>query len=615
MALSVGDRLGHYQISSALGAGGMGQVYRARDTRLNGDVAIKIVSDGFASDPDRLARFTREAHTLAALNHPHIAHVYGIEESGDVHALVMELIEGEDLAKRLARGKLRVREALTIAQQVAEAVEAAHDKGIVHRDLKPSNIMLDGDGRVRVLDFGLATAPESSFSNESSMAATITSPAKLTGRGVIVGTPAYMSPEQVTGQAADKRCDVWAFGCVLYEMITGKRTFDGLDTHDAMMAVASQEPDWSALGPEVPESVRKLLKRCLEKNRKRRLSDMSAVRLELEEALQSPVSGTQFLQGVAPSPRRIPTSMAWAVAALAVVSAIAVWVWRGRDEEVRPLTQVTADVGAPVSLATSQGASVVLSPDGRRLVFAAQPRIANQTSRLYTRTLDELAANVLPGTEGAMNPFFSPDGQWVGFFAAGKLKKISIAGGATIELADAPNGRGGSWGDDDHIVFMPDFYQGIWRIPAAGGEAVRLTTPINRTGTHRWPQVLPGSKAFIYTSNPAVTAYRERRDRLAAAALRIAASDSAWCNACSVQSPAGISSSCETGPCLRRRSTWANSNERRNRYQSSMTSRMGRFGRAARSSPLPIPVPPSTCPAATLPMSSRSSMDWARWQR
>ena len=222
MGLSAGDSLGHYKISSPLGAGGMGQVFRARDSKLNRDVAIKIVSEGFASDPERLARFTREAHTLASLNHPHIAHIYGIEDSGDIHAIVMELVDGEDLARRLGRGKLPLREALLLAQQVAEAVEAAHDKGIVHRDLKPSNIMIDGDGRARVLDFGLATAPELSDDSGSSIAATITSPAKLTGRGVIVGTPAYMSPEQITGQAADKRCDVWAFGCVLYEMLSGQ---------------------------------------------------------------------------------------------------------------------------------------------------------------------------------------------------------------------------------------------------------------------------------------------------------------------------------------------------------------------------------------------------------
>lgn len=506
MSLSVGDRLGHYKILAALGAGGMGQVFRARDTKLNRDVAIKIVSEGFRSDPERLARFTREAQTLAALNHPHIAHIYGIEDTGDVHALVMELVEGEDLARRLARGKLPLREALLLAQQVAEAIEAAHDKGIVHRDLKPSNIMVDGDGRARVLDFGLATAPESPTADDSSIAATVTSPAKLTGRGVIVGTPAYMSPEQVTGQAADKRCDVWAFGCVLYEMLTGRRAFDGRDTHDAMMAVTGTEPEWSALGPDVPEPVRKLLKRCLEKVRKRRLSDMRVVQLELEDAVQ-PHPAAAAPGG---APGRPPAMTSGLVLVLVLAAAAGGW-FAARAvsvaEPARSLVRLGPDVGAPVALNTTQGASAILSPDGQRLVFVAQPRTERGGQRLYTRRLDALNAAPIPGTDGAMNPFFSPDGEWLGFFANNKLRKIAIGGGTAVDLADVRNGRGGSWGDDNHIVFMPDFYSGLWRVPASGGPAVQLTVPADDRSTHRWPFVMPGSKAVIYTSNTSLFAY------------------------------------------------------------------------------------------------------------
>ncbi len=506
MGLSLGDRLGHYQILSALGAGGMGQVFRARDSRLNRDVAIKIVSDGFASDPERLARLTREAHTLAALNHPHIAHIYGIEDSGGTHALVMELVEGENLAMRLSRGKLPLPEVLRIARQSAEAVEAAHEKGIVHRDLKPSNIMIDGDGRVRVLDFGLATAPEPAFGDTSS-AATITSPAKLTGHGVIVGTPASMSPEQVTGQAADKRCDVWAFGCVLFEMLSGRRAFDGRDTHDAMMAVASQEPEWSTLPPGVPAAVEKLLRRCLDKNRKRRLADMGVVRLELEETADG--SGLLTVPAPLPQPRnrdRIIAVASVIVSAGALATAAYV-ASRPAPEPSRAMVRVSADVGAPISLNISQGASAVLSPNGDRLVFVGQPRTGSGGQRLYTRKLDSLTTAPIPGTDGAMNPFFSPDGEWLGFFANSKLRKIAIAGGTAVDLADVRNARGGTWGDDNHIVFMPDFYSGLWRVPAGGGAAVQLTVPADDRTTHRWPHVMPGSKAVIYTSNASLFAY------------------------------------------------------------------------------------------------------------
>jgi Tol biopolymer transport system component len=508
MALQSGSRLGHYTISARLGAGGMGEVYRGRDTRLNRDVAIKIIPEELAGDPDRLARFTREAQTLAALSHPHIAHVYGLEESGSAHAIVMELIEGEDLARRIGRGRVPVREAIRIALQIAEALEVAHEKGVVHRDLKPSNVMLDRDGQAKVLDFGLASAPEPEPGNDISSAPTLTSPAKLTGRGVVLGTPAYMSPEQMTGHSADKRSDMWSFGCVLYELLTGQRPFDGGDTHEAMMAIASREPDWSLLGADVPPQVRTLLKRCLEKSRKRRLSDMSAARFDLEDASRP--------NAVAAQPMHAPRSTTIAAGpaitlVLVVVAAAAGWFASrafGAPEPLRPLIRIGADIGAPVSLNTTQGASAVLSPDGRRLVFVAQSRTDSGAPRLYSRRLDALNATPITGTEGAMNPFFSPDGEWLGFFANTKLRKIPVAGGTAIDLADALNGRGGTWSDDNQIIYMPDFYSGLWKVAAAGGPATQLTTPPSGTRTtHRWPQALPGSKAVIYTTNRTLIGY------------------------------------------------------------------------------------------------------------
>src|SRR5436190_10470823 len=295
MPLSAGTRLGPYEIQSALGAGGMGEVYRARDTKLGRDVALKVIPDTFALDPDRLARFQREAQVLASLNHPHIAAIYGFEDSGDTHALVLELVEGETLADRIARGAIPPDEALPIARQICEALEAAHELGIIHRDLKPANIKVTPDGVVKVLDFGLAKLTEASTGSGGSppalsMSPTITSPAMMTSVGMILGTAAYMAPEQAKGRPADKRSDIWAFGCVLYEMLTGKRPFDGDDTVDVMVAVLSKAPDWSALPAGVPASIRALIRRCLEKDRRKRVGDVSTALFAIDE--QASLSGS-----------------------------------------------------------------------------------------------------------------------------------------------------------------------------------------------------------------------------------------------------------------------------------------------------------------------------------
>ena len=503
MQLTNGQRLGHYEIVVALGKGGMGEVYRARDTRLNRDVALKLLPDSVSADADRVARFKREAQLLASLNHPNIAHVYGVEESGDTNVLVMELVDGMDLRHRIARGRLTTKEAVAIAIDVAAALDAAHERGIIHRDLKPANIMLDTEGRAKVLDFGLAKSSGADSEVADANSPTLTSPVNLTQGGVILGTAAYMSPEQATGRAADKRSDIWSFGCVLYELLIGKRPFEAGDVHTTLAAILATEPDWAALDC-APASLKRIVRRCLEKDRRRRYADLSDVRIDLEDSLTP--------SGVFDEPARARGPSKLAVAAivaslLAIVAAgLAGWTLAARPVTL-PALKLEVDLGMPVSLVTVQGPGAVLSPDGSLMVFVGQPRALGGGQQLYLRRLDALSATALPGTEGAMSPFFSTDSQWVGFFAGAKLKRVAVGGGAAVDVADAPNGRGGSWGDDGHIVYMPDFFSGLWRVPATGGQPVKLTSPAQESGTHRWPHVLPGSKAVIYTSNTTLLGY------------------------------------------------------------------------------------------------------------
>ena len=467
MALTVGARLGPYEILGALGAGGMGEVYRARDTKLNRDVALKILPDAFASDPDRLARFTREAQTLASLNHPNIAAIYGIEESpsagsgqAGIRALVMELVEGEDLSQRIARGGIPIDDALPIARQIAEALEAAHGQGIIHRDLKPANIKVRADGTVKVLDFGLAKAmdPLSSSSAAAALAnsPTITNAAAMTAAGIILGTAAYMSPEQARGKVVDKRTDIWAFGCVLYEMLTGLRPFGGNDVTDTIAAVIRADPDWSKLRADTPTAIRRLLRRCLEKDRLRRLPDAADARLEIDEALNLPPGDVNMEHAAQRANQTVVAgwrrALPWAVAGLLSVVALLMWApWRSAP--VSAPRKLLASIGADASLPTDLGASAILSPDGTMLAFVA--RQAGQQTRLFIRKLDQLQAAALAGTEDAASPFFSPDGQWFGFFAGGQLKKVSVTGGAAITLCDVTQGRGGTWTDDGTVIFSP----------------------------------------------------------------------------------------------------------------------------------------------------------------
>jgi len=492
MPLATGTRLGPYEIISPLGAGGMGEVYRARDSKLNRDVALKVLPDQFALDPDRLARFRREAQVLASLNHPNIAGIYGLEDAGGFGALVLELVEGPTLADRIAQGSIPLDAALPIARQIAEALEAAHERGIIHRDLKPANIKVRPDGTVKVLDFGLAKALEPSHGPaDVSQSPTITSPA-MTRMGVILGTAAYMSPEQAKGRAADKRSDVWAFGCVLYEMLTGKRAFGGDDVSDTMAFILTKDPDWIGLPANTPGSIRRLLRRCLEKDRTRRLADVADARIEIDEALTAPDAELAGVPGVSRGRReRIAWSVAGVLAVLLVIALIPATLYIRRPV-AEPLP-TRFEIQTPP---TSNPTSFALSPDGRQLAFVAT---AEGAPRLWVRPLDQVTTQTLGGTEGASYPFWAPDGRAIGFFAGGKLKRIDLAGGTPQVLADAPSERGGTWNRDGVIVFAPAAFSPLMRVAATGGTPVAVTRLVAGEGSHRWPQFLPDGRRFLFS--------------------------------------------------------------------------------------------------------------------
>jgi Tol biopolymer transport system component len=486
MGLASGTRLGAYEVLGHLGSGGMGEVYRARDARLGRDVAIKALPAEVAQDAERLARFRREAQLLASLNHPHVAGVHGLEELDGNLLLVLELVEGEDLAQRLKRGALPVDEALEVARQIAEALEEAHAHGIVHRDLKPANIKLTPDGKVKVLDFGLAKAyaPDASGAStpDSSRSPTLTRAG--TGAGVILGTASYMSPEQARGKPVDKRADIWAFGVVLYEMLTGTRLFHGETNNDTLAAVLKEEPDLS----RAPDRVRRLLRACLQRDPKQRLQAIGDAWLLLED-------------GAVAAAHARRSRVAWVVAAGAVfVATLAIWTaWRRPVSNAAPAAiRLDLELGAAVA-PDNVGADAIVSPDGTRLVFVAQG--PNGRSRLLTRRLDLAQAVELRGSEGAYSPFFSPDGRWVGYFAGGKLKKTPVEGGEPVVLCPAPAGRGGAWTEDGSIIAALSTQAGLSILPAAGGSVVPLTTLLPSENSHRWPQALPGGRTVLFSSN------------------------------------------------------------------------------------------------------------------
>ena len=509
MSLAAGTKLGAYEVLAAIGAGGMGEVYRARDTRLKREVAIKVLPEGFATDPDRLARFHREAEVLASLNHPNIAAVYGLEEGPAeaghyTRAIVLELVEGETLADLIARGPLLLTALLPIARQIADALEAAHEKGIIHRDLKPANIKVTPDGTVKVLDFGLAAMaqdPKTSNINATHSPTLALAPQA----GVIMGTAAYMSPEQASGAIADRRADVWAFGVVLWEMLTGKRPFEGETVSHTLAFVLTKDPDWTALPAHTPPSIRRLLRRCLEKDRKRRLADITSARMEIDDA-SIPASEQPASTAAPASPPTRRRVLSWATASTAVVAlggVLALWApWT--PIPAASVSKVLVDIGADASVTTAgaPGANIALSADGRLLAFVAQ-RATGSVPQIFVRRLDQLQATPLPSTDNATNPFFSPNGEWIGFFAEGKLRKVSTTGGSAITLSDAPNGRGAAWAEDGTIVFTANSTpgSGLSVVPDSGGTARALTKPENEETLHRWPQTLMGGKAVLYTAS------------------------------------------------------------------------------------------------------------------
>jgi eukaryotic-like serine/threonine-protein kinase len=496
-----GFRFGVYEIVSPLGAGGMGEVFRARDTKLGREAAIKVLPQLFVADPDRVARFQREAQLLAALNHPHIAGIYGLEEHDGARFLVMELVEGESLAARLAGGRLAIDEALAIASEIGQALEAAHEKGIVHRDLKPANIMLTADGRVKVLDFGLAKMLERDPTDSSSSLSPTLS-VHATYAGMILGTAAYMSPEQARGRAVDKRTDVWAFGCVLFEMLTGKRAFEGEDVTDTIAAVVRGDPDWSALPANLPPNIRAVLSGCLQKDRKQRFSDISVplflmgAGAGVVPAAPAPVAARRALLR-----RALPAAVAAILAAL--VTGVVAW-------SLRPVPAAPVVARFPITLGDGQAFSntgrhaVAISPDGRRIVY-------NANLRLWVRQLSELEARPIPGAEGlggalgVTNPVFSPDGLSVAYFVVlapgpqqqGALKRIAVSGGVPVTICPAANPFGMVWHGDE-IVFGAGA-GGIMRVPATGGKPEALITLKSNDEAAHGPQLLPGGDVVLFT--------------------------------------------------------------------------------------------------------------------
>jgi len=509
--LAPGARVGGYTILDLLGVGGMGEVYRARDERLGREVALKVLPAQYASDPERVARFQREAHLLATLNHPHIASIYGIEDSGGTSALVLELVKGETLADRVARGPVPFDEALTITRQIADALEAAHSQRIIHRDLKPSNVVLTSDGRVKVLDFGLArlTMPAADDRPVASLSPTISPPARMTNVGVVLGTAAYMSPEQAKGIEADERSDIWALGGMLYELLTGRRPFDGDSVAQVLARVLERDPDWQLLPPATPPAIRRLIARCLQKNRDRRIHHVADVRLEIDDAMAGTADSDADSVRATERPARVPILWLVAIAALCIVStAVAVTVYRSR--EPRPVVRSTL-VTFPLGSGNRGGIEgLAISPDGRFVAYAA--------GGVQLRSLERMDVQPLRGAENGVWPSFSPDGESVAFFvpAESAIKRVPVGGGDPAMVVRTVGGqpRGLTWSPDGTIVFATDTSGGLWRVAASGGEPERLTTLVEGdASSHEYPTALPDGRAVLFTK------FRGPTSRIAVVAL------------------------------------------------------------------------------------------------
>ena len=510
MSVPIGKKIGPYEIRAKIGAGGMGEVYLARDTKLERDVALKILPVLLADDPGRQARFKREARMLAALNHPNIANIYGLEDDGDTRALVMELVEGEDLAERIARGPIPHEDVVPMALQIARALAVAHDRGIVHRDLKPANVKLTPEGTIKVLDFGLGkampTVPADPDAAEAQPTEELTLGTSSTGVGIIVGTPSYMSPEQASAMPVDKRTDIWAFGCILFEMLTGKQVFTGRSVSDVIGAVLREDIDWTLLPSDTPVPLRRLLTRCLVRDPLRRLRDIGDAAFDLEAA--GDAQPDQGEAGGEVEPLRL-FRPAWiaAIAAMALLGGTAAWMFRPRAP--------TAPVGTPTrfelrlpgnyTLYVGLDAGLAVSPDGQRVAIGAY---GNDEAAILVQRRDEFDAHLLSGTEGGTSPFFSPDGEWVGFFGRDrKLKKVRVGGGEAVAIGNITGSRTATWGADGMIVF--DGATGLMRVPSDGGTPTELTKVSTDRGEilHWAPRVLNDGQTVLFTVLDRTTSY------------------------------------------------------------------------------------------------------------
>jgi Tol biopolymer transport system component len=508
-----GETLGPYRVLEKLGEGGMGEVYRARDTRLNRDVAVKVLPDLFARDAERLTRFTREAQALAALNHPNVAQIYGVVDGDGGVALAMEFAGGEDLTQRLGRGAIPVEETVAIAVQIACGLEAAHERGIVHRDLKPGNLRLAPDGTVKILDFGLAKAMDANGSSDADPlnSPTFTSPARLrqgfgeagTEAGVILGTAAYMSPEQARGRPVDKRTDIWAFGCVVYEMLTAKRPFGGDTVTDALASIVKEDPDWSALPPETPASLRDLLRRCLIKDPKQRLRDIGEARITLEAIGANPAAESALTSSVPAVPRRTLTlAIVAGIAIVAALASVVTWMLvQPAPSTAAPMVRFVTPVPLEALPLRVGGTGVAFAPDGSSVIYAAQPALTSG-SVLFRRRLNALDVEKIPNTDGAAAPFFSPDGRSIGFITDAAVMKLSVDGEGISKICDRTRFSRAAWAPDGTIVLGTS--QGnsngpLARVPASGGTPVDLTALAGKETAHQLPHVLPDGRSLLFT--------------------------------------------------------------------------------------------------------------------
>ena len=513
MSLEPGTSLGPYEVVTKIGEGGMGEVYRARDTKLDRDVALKVLPQAFTEDPDRLARFEREAKVLASLNHPNIGHIYGLEEAEGQRALVLELIEGPTLADRIKQGPIPVDEALPIAKQIAEALEAAHEQGVIHRDLKPANIKIRPDGTVKVLDFGLAKAFEPEAGSVSaSMSPTISLTAAATQMGMVIGTAAYMAPEQAKGLTVDKRADIWAYGAVLFEMLTGKKLFEAGDVSEMLASVLIKDPDISSIGSHVPDHIRSVVRQCLVKDPKERLRDIGDVRLAMKGVFETTVSASGE-PGPAPQLQVWQRPISAALLVLVSTAAVGLVVWAVTRPDVISADLMRFAIVPPDTARMNyigNWPELAISPDGTQIVYKG-PNPSGTGPVLNLRSIDQLGGAPLRGGEGGVGPFVSPEGEWVGFTrfdSTTTLQKVSIFGGPPVTLTESPfTIFGASWGIDDQIVFGTSTVgsgepgaPGLFRVSGGGGEPEPLTTLDTEQGetSHTWPFIIPGREAVLF---------------------------------------------------------------------------------------------------------------------